>query len=458
MQTSGHNPCLFAIERNLVSNKHQELANFIWSVADLLRGDYKQSEYGRVILPLTVLRRLDCVLEPTKDAVLARHRQLKDLGVQNMDPVLRKTAGLSFYNTSEMSFRKLLGDQDHVALNLRAYIGGFSPGAVDVLEKYGFDTQISRLAEAGLLYQVVAKFADIDLHPDVVSNHQMGYVFEELIRRFSEISNETAGEHFTPREVIKLMVNLLLAPDEDDLVTPGIVRKVYDPACGTGGMLSEAQDHIQEHNPHATVEVYGQELNGETYAICRSDMMLKGGDPTKIAYGNSFSQDGHEDERFDYMLANPPFGVEWKKVENYIKAEHARGHAGRFGAGLPRINDGSLLFLQHMISKMKRPEDGGSRLAIVFNGSPLFTGAAGSGSRRSAAGSWRTTFWRASSRCPTSSSTTPASPRTSGSSPTARTRPAGARSCCSTAVTTGPRCARASATSARCSPTSTSPS
>ncbi|MDZ5443414.1 N-6 DNA methylase [Micromonospora sp. 4G57] len=362
-----------------MSTKHQELANFIWSVADLLRGDYKQSEYGRVILPLTVLRRLDCVLEPTKDAVLARHAQLKELGVQNMDPVLRKTAGLSFYNTSEMSFRKLLGDQDHVALNLRAYIGGFSPGAVDVLEKYGFDTQISRLAEAGLLYQVVAKFADIDLHPDVVSNHQMGYVFEELIRRFSEISNETAGEHFTPREVIKLMVNLLLAPDEDDLVTPGIVRKVYDPACGTGGMLSEAQDHIQEHNPHATVEVYGQELNGETYAICRSDMMLKGGDPTKIAYGNSFSQDGHEAERFDYMLANPPFGVEWKKVENYIKAEAARGHAGRFGAGLPRINDGSLLFLQHMISKMKRPEDGGSRLAIVFNGSPLFTGAAGSG-------------------------------------------------------------------------------
>ncbi|MFG2054198.1 N-6 DNA methylase [Micromonospora sp. NPDC048930] len=362
-----------------MSTKHQELANFIWSVADLLRGDYKQSEYGRVILPLTVLRRLDCVLEPTKDAVLARHKQLKDMGVQNMDPVLRKTAGLSFYNTSEMSFRKLLGDQDHVALNLRAYIGGFSPGAVDVLDKYGFDTQISRLAEAGLLYQVVAKFADIDLHPDVVSNHQMGYVFEELIRRFSEISNETAGEHFTPREVIKLMVNLLLAPDEDDLVTPGIVRKVYDPACGTGGMLTEAQEHIQAHNPHATVEVYGQELNGETYAICRSDMMLKGGDPTKIAFGNSFSQDGHEGERFDYMLANPPFGVEWKKVEKFIKDEAARGHAGRFGAGLPRINDGSLLFLQHMISKMKRPEDGGSRLAIVFNGSPLFTGAAGSG-------------------------------------------------------------------------------
>ncbi|MFG3417741.1 N-6 DNA methylase [Micromonospora sp. NPDC048063] len=362
-----------------MSTKHQELTDLIWNVADLLRGDYKRSEYGRVILPLTVLRRLDWVLEPTKDAVLAKHAQLKQLGVQNMDPVLRKAAGLSFYNTSEMSFRKLLGDQDHVAINLRAYIGGFSPGAVDVLDKYGFDAQISRLAEAGLLYQVVANFVDVDLRPDVVSNHQMGYVFEDLIRRFSEISNETAGEHFTPREVIKLMVNLLLAPDEDDLVTPGIVRKIYDPACGTGGMLSEAQDHIQEHNPHATVEVYGQELNGETYAICRSDMMLKGGDPTKIAFGNSFSQDGHESERFDYMLANPPFGVEWKKVEKFIKDEHARGFAGRFGAGLPRINDGSLLFLQHMISKMKRPEDGGSRLAIVFNGSPLFTGAAGSG-------------------------------------------------------------------------------
>lgn len=379
MRASGHTLCLFAIERNLVSNKHQELANFIWSVADLLRGDYKQSEYGRVILPLTVLRRLDWVLEPTKDAVLAKRGQLKQLGVQNMDPVLRKAAGLSFYNTSDLSFRKLTNDESNVALNLRAYIGGFSPGAVDVLDKYGFDPQINRLDEAGLLYKVVAKFVEVDLRPEVVSNHQMGYVFEELIRRFSEISNETAGEHFTPREVIKLMVNLLLAPDEDDLVTPGIVRKVYDPACGTGGMLSESQDYIEAHNPHATVEVYGQELNGETYAICRSDMMLKGGDPNKIAFGNSFSQDGHEDERFDYMLANPPFGVEWKKVETFIKAEAARGHAGRFGAGLPRINDGSLLFLQHMISKMKRPEDGGSRLAIVFNGSPLFTGAAGSG-------------------------------------------------------------------------------
>ncbi|MEU4244461.1 class I SAM-dependent DNA methyltransferase [Actinoplanes sp. NPDC026619] len=362
-----------------MSTDHQKLADLIWQVADLLRGDYKRSEYGRVILPLTMLRRLDWVLEPTKDAVLARHQQLKSAGVQNMDPVLRKSAGLTFYNTSQLNFRNLLADQDHVATNLRSYIGGFSPGAVDVLDKYGFDTQITRLDEAGLLYQVVSKFVEIDLRPEAVSNHQMGYLFEELVRKFSEISNETAGEHFTPREVIKLMVNLLLAPDEDDLVTPGIVRKVYDPACGTGGMLSEAQDHIEKHNSHATVEVYGQELNGETYAICRSDMMMKGGDPNKIAYGNSFSQDGHEGERFDYMLANPPFGVEWKKVEKFVKDEAARGHAGRFGAGLPRINDGSLLFLQHMISKMKRPEDGGSRLAIVFNGSPLFSGAAGSG-------------------------------------------------------------------------------
>ncbi|MEH1017142.1 class I SAM-dependent DNA methyltransferase [Micromonospora sp. CPCC 206060] len=363
----------------LVSTKHHELANFIWSVADLLRGDYKQSEYGRVMLPLTVLRRLDWVLEPTRDAVRARYLELDKLGVKNMHPVLRKVAGLSFYNTSRLSFRKLLDDPDNVALNLRAYIGGFSPGAADVLDKYAFDTQISRLDEAGLLYQVVAKFADIDLHPDRVSNHQMGYIFEELVRRFSEISNETAGEHFTPREVIRLMVNLLLAPDDDNLVTPGIVKKIYDPACGTGGMLSAAQEHITEINPHATVEVYGQELNGETYAICRSDMMLKGEDPDKIAFGNSFSQDGHDGERFDYMLANPPFGVEWKKVEKIVKAEAARGFAGRFGAGLPRINDGSLLFLQHMVDKMKRPEDGGSRMAIVFNGSPLFTGAAGSG-------------------------------------------------------------------------------
>ncbi|KWX05762.1 restriction endonuclease subunit M [Carbonactinospora thermoautotrophica] len=362
-----------------MSNKHQELVGFIWQVADLLRGDYKQSEYGKVILPFTVLRRLDCVLEPTKDAVLARYEQLRAQGVQNVEKILCRVAGHRFYNVSKFTFRGLLADQDNVKRNLQVYIGGFSPGTVEVLEKYDFDNQITRLDNAGLLYQVVAKFAEIDLHPEAVSNHQMGYVFEELIRRFSELSNETAGEHFTPREVIRLMVNLLLAPDRDALATPGIVRKIYDPACGTGGMLTEAQEQITRYNPHATVEVYGQELNPESYAICRSDMLIKGQDPANIAFGNSFSQDGHKDATFDYMLANPPFGVEWKKVEQFIKDEAARGHAGRFGAGLPRINDGSLLFLQHMISKMKRPEAGGTRLAIVFNGSPLFTGGAGSG-------------------------------------------------------------------------------
>ena len=362
------------------SNKHQELVSFIWSVADLLRGDYKQSEYGRVILPFTVLRRLDCVLEPTKQAVLRRKEALEAAGVTSMEEILLRVAKQPFYNTSPFSFRTLLSDDANLAANLRAYIGGFSSGAADVLEKYGFDHQITRLAEAGLLYQVVAKFAEIDLHPDTVPNHQMGYVFEELIRRFSEISNETAGEHFTPREVIKLMVNLLLVPDEETvLTTPGIVRTVYDPACGTGGMLTEAEEHIKRLNPQATVKVFGQELNGETYAICRSDMMIKGQDPSRIVHGNSFSQDGHAGRRFDYMLANPPFGVEWKKVEKFIRDEAARGHAGRFGAGLPRINDGSLLFLQHMLAKMKPPADGGSRLAIVFNGSPLFTGGAGSG-------------------------------------------------------------------------------
>ena len=254
-----------------------------------------------------------------------------------------------------------------------------SPGAVEVLDKYGFDAQITRLDDADLLYQVVARFADVDLHPNNVSNLQMGYLFEELIRKFSEAGNETAGEHFTPREVIRLMVNLLLADDDATLATPGIVKTVYDPACGTGGMLSTAEDWIRQHNPDARLELFGQELNPETYAICRSDMMLKGHNAQNIALGNSFSHDAHADKSFDYILANPPFGVEWKKIQTFVEDEAARGYAGRFGAGTPRINDGSLLFLQHMIAKMKLLSEGGSRLAIVFNGSPLFTGAAGSG-------------------------------------------------------------------------------
>jgi type I restriction enzyme M protein len=354
-------------------------AAFIWSVADLLRGTYKQSDYGKVILPLVVIRRLDCVLEPTKDNVLERAKSLKGK-VENVEPVLRSVAGQQFYNTSPLDFRRLLDDPNHIADNLRAYIGGFSESARDVIEKFDFNTQIAKLDKANLLYKVIARLADIDLHPEAVSNLEMGYLYEELIRRFSELSNETAGEHFTPREVIRLMVNLLFIEDEKALTKKGVVRTMFDPACGTGGMLSVAEDHLRSLNSDARLEVFGQELNDETYAVCRSDMMLKGQDASHIVAGNSFSEDGHRGAHFDYSLANPPFGVEWKNVEDEVKTEAAtKGFAGRFGAGLPRINDGSFLFLQHMISKMKLPSEGGSRLAIVFNGSPLFTGGAGSG-------------------------------------------------------------------------------
>ena len=354
-------------------------AAFIWSVADLLRGDYKQSEYGKVIMPLTVLRRLDCVLEPTKAKVLERHEKLKG-SIDNIGPVLEAVSGEQFYSTSPLDFRRLLDDPGQIAGNLRAYIAGFSASARDIIEKFDFDTQITKLDRGNLLYLVISKFAEIDLHPNVVSNLEMGYLYEELIRRFSELSNETAGEHFTPREVIRLIVNLLFIEDADMLTKPGTVRTIFDPACGTGGMLSVAEDYLRHLNPQARLEVFGQELNEETYAICRSDMMLKGQDASHITVGNSFSEDGHAGRSFDYCLANPPFGVEWKKVEDVIKSEADKlGFRGRFGAGLPRINDGSFLFLQHMISKMKPAEEGGSRIAIVFNGSPLFTGAAGSG-------------------------------------------------------------------------------
>jgi type I restriction enzyme M protein len=354
-------------------------AAFIWSVADKLRGVYKQSEYGRVILPLVVLRRLDCVLEPTKAAVLARHEALKGR-VENVAPVLESIAGEQFYNISPLDFRRLLDDPANVKGNLQSYIAGFSPAARDVLEKFGFDAQITRLERSNLLYLVVSQFAEIDLHPNAVSNVEMGYLYEELVRKFSELSNETAGEHFTPREVIRLMVDLLFVEDDEVLRKPGIVKTLFDPACGTGGMLSVAEDYLRELNPEARLEVFGQELNEETYAVCRSDMMLKGQDASHIVQGNSFDGDGHRGRTFDYMLANPPFGVEWKSVQQFVVDEREKlGFSGRFGAGLPPINDGSFLFLQHMISKMKPAEEGGSRLAIVFNGSPLFTGAAGSG-------------------------------------------------------------------------------
>ena len=352
-------------------------AGLIWSIADLLRGDYKQSEYGRVILPLVVLRRLDCVLEPTKAQV---QKRLETASVENVGVLLRAITGLDVYNTSRLTLRTILADPAQVAGNLRAWIAGFDPDTRDVIEKFDFDAQIGRLDRAKILYLVLSKVIDVDLHPDTVSNTEMGYLYEELIRRFSELSNETAGEHFTPREVIRLMVDLLFIEDDEALRTPGIVRTLLDPACGTGGMLSVAADHLHALNPGAHLEAYGQELNAETYAVARSDMVLKGQAARNIRLGNSFSEDQFKGERFDYCLANPPFGVEWKKVEREIRDEADKlGFRGRFGAGTPRINDGSFLFLQHMISKLKAPADGGGRLAIVFNGSPLFTGGAGSG-------------------------------------------------------------------------------
>ncbi|WP_330247283.1 type I restriction-modification system subunit M [Streptomyces sp. NBC_00562] len=364
------------------SSKHTELANHAWSVADLLRGDYKQSDYGKVILPFTVLRRLECVLEPTREKVVDVVAELEG---QEIDKgrFLRRASGHTFYNTTSLTLKKIAHDAQNAALNLQRYVAGFSDNAREVLEKYDFNQQIKKLESAKLLYDVIGRFTDLDLRPEVVPNHNMGYIFEDLIRRFSEQSNETAGEHFTPREVIKLMVNLLVAPDADALTLPGSVRTVMDPACGTGGMLSAAEDHVKSLNPNARVKVYGQELNPESWAICRSDLMIKGQDPENIVLGNSFSDDGHAREKFDYLLANPPFGVDWKKVKDDVEAEYATlGDSGRFGAGLPRISDGSLLFLQHMLAKMK-PVDvsggGGSRVAIVFNGSPLFSGAAESG-------------------------------------------------------------------------------
>ncbi len=357
----------------------QTLSAFIWSVADLLRGDYKQSDYGKVILPFTVLRRLDCVLEATKPAVLAELADKEKLGV-NPEPFLLRKAGQSFYNTSTLDLKKLLGDPDHIAQNLFSYVQAFSPAVRDVFERFEFHTQVERLAKAGLLYQVAEKFAQIDLHPEVVSNMQMGLVFEELIRKFAEISNETAGEHFTPREVIRLMVNLIFIEDDAILSKPGVVRTIYDPTAGTGGMLSVAGEYLAEHNPQARLTVFGQELNDESYAICKADMLIKGQDVGNIAAGNTLSDDGHGHSKFDYMLSNPPFGVEWKKVEKEVRKEHEQqGYNGRFGPGLPRVSDGSMLFLLHLLSKMRPASEGGSRFGIVLNGSPLFTGGAGSG-------------------------------------------------------------------------------
>jgi type I restriction enzyme M protein len=322
---------------------------------------------------------LDCVLEPSKEAVLAEKEKREAAGL-NPEPFLLKKAGQLFYNTSPLDMKKLMGDQDNIAENMFSYVQAFSDDVRDIFECFDFHIQVERLAKANLLYMVTEKFAGIDLHPETVGNEQMGHVFEELIRKFAELSNETAGEHFTPREVIRLMVNLLFIEDDDALTKPGIVRSLYDPTAGTGGMLSVAEDHLGGQNPDARLVMFGQELNAESFAICKADMLIKGQDISNIIHGNTLSDDGLPGEHFDYMLSNPPFGVEWKKIQKEIKKEHEQdGHNGRFGPGLPRVSDGSLLFLMHLISKMRLTKDGGSRFGIVLNGSPLFTGNAGSG-------------------------------------------------------------------------------
>jgi type I restriction enzyme M protein len=367
-----------------MSTDIKSLGSFVWSIAELLRGDFKQSEYGKVILPFVVLRRLDCILEKTKAEVLEVADSLpSDLDEEARDTVLSGVVGqdIKLYNLSRFTFESLKGqDAKDIHKNLLDYVTKFSANVRDIfLDKFLFTDQLKRLNDAGLLFQVFDRFTQIDLHPKAISNLEMGYLFEDLIRRFSEISNETAGEHYTPREVINLIVSLLLVNDRDALTRSGVIRQVYDPAAGTGGMLSIAEMAMKELNPRIRVELYGQELNPESFAICKSDMLVTGHNPENIAYGNTLTQDAHAGKRFHYMLSNPPYGVDWKKYADPIKAEAEElGAEGRFGAGLPRISDGQLLFLQHMISKM-RDDEQGSRIGIVMNGSPLFTGGAGSG-------------------------------------------------------------------------------
>lgn len=353
------------------------LSSFLWSVADLLRGKYKPHEYGKVILPFTVLRRMDCVLAPTKAAVLAEIKK-RGNGTLPAEAYLRRASKASFFNTSLMDLKAIAGDHANVAGNLLSYLNAFSSDVADIFERFEMPAQIDRLQKADLLYLIVEKFASIDLHPKVVDNHEMGSVFEELIRKFAELSNETAGEHFTPRDVIQLMAELLFIEDDEALSIPGVVRTIYDPAAGTGGMLSVAGQYLEEHG--ARVVMVGQELNDESYAICKADMLIKGQDVRQIKAGDTLANDGHAGATFDYMLSNPPFGVEWKQSEKAVRKEHeSLGFDGRFGPGLPRISDGSLLFMLHLVKKMRPVKDGGARFVIVQNGSPLFTGGAGSG-------------------------------------------------------------------------------
>ena len=373
---------------------HSEIVSFLWGVADLIRDSFKRGKYQDVILPLTVLRRLDCVLAPTKAKVLRRQAELRGRGLEDLDAQLRRASGLAFYNTSRYDFETLLADAPHLAANLRNYIAGFSRNMREVLERFDFDNTISKLDEAGLLFQVLERFRTIDLHPGKVDNPTMGTIFEELIRKFNEALDENPGEHFTPRDVVHLMVDLMLAGDEPRIAGRGAVRTVYDPCCGSGGMLMIAKEHITEGlrsngerlkppiNPQAEIHLFGQEVNPETWAVSKSDFFMKdptGRDADNVAFGSTLSNDRHAAQTFDYLIANPPYGKDWKRDKDTVTEEHERGGAGRFGPGLPRISDGQTLFLLHMLARAKAPDQGGARIAIIMNGSPLFTGDAGSG-------------------------------------------------------------------------------
>jgi type I restriction enzyme M protein len=373
---------------------HSDIVSFLWGVADLIRDTFKRGKYQDVILPLTVLRRLDCVLADTKEKVLRKQAELRDKKLENLDPQLRKAAGFAFYNTSRYDFEKLLADAPHLAANLRNYIAGFSSNMREVLEKFDFDNTISKLDEAGLLFKVLERFKNLELHPDKIDNPTMGTIFEELIRKFNEALNENPGEHFTPRDVVHLMVDLMLAGDESEIRAKRAIRTVYDPCCGSGGMLMITKEHITAGvrkngdllrpaiNKDAEIHLFGQEVNPETWAVSKSDLFMKdptGRDGDNIAFGSTLSNDRHAGKRFDYLIANPPYGKDWKRDEEAVRAEHERGAAGRFGPGLPRISDGQLLFLLHMLAHAKDRNEGGSRIAIIMNGSPLFTGDAGSG-------------------------------------------------------------------------------
>ena len=362
-----------------LSSNIREKASLIWAIADKLTGVYKPHEYGEIILPLTVIRRFDCILSETKNAVLDKYEEVKSLPMK--DILLCKASGKAFYNTSKYTFEKLLADPDNIEANFRDYLNGFSENVQDIIAKFKFDGNITTMANKGILYIVIKEFTSLraNLHPDVISNLEMGYIFEEIIRKFSESHNEDAGQHYTPREVIRLMVNILFCDDNNILSGNNVVKTIYDPACGTGGMLSVAEEYLQELNKTTELMAFGQEINDQTFAICKADMLIKGNNADFIKDGNTLSDDQFKEQTFDYIISNPPFGREWKNEKTKVEAEAKLGFGGRFGTGLPSTSDGQMLFLLTAISKMKEPKNGGSRIAIIHNGSPLFTGDAGSG-------------------------------------------------------------------------------